>query len=168
MLFLVLKLPPDKANMQLSHIRWVCSKEWRVSWLGEWFSWGGFSRTISAIWSSWCKSPKVWSWSPLYPWDCPVTYSILFCCLFTIKDRLGNKACFYKRKIKVWVSCFWRCHGTSAPCMTHQTVSLYLWSFGSNARGESKALERHSVSSKSHSRVGNRDEVVAGRNGREK
>ena len=148
MCFLVLKLPPDKANMQLSHIRWVCSKEWRVSWLGELFSLGGFSQTISAIWSSWCKSPKVWSWFPLYPRDCPVTYSILFRCVLTIKDQLGTKVCFYKRKIKVWFSCFWWCLGTSAPCMTHRMVSLYHWSFITAARGEVLALEGRLVVSK--------------------
>ena len=46
-------------------------------------------------------------------------------------------------------------------------VSLYLCSSGSNARGESKALEGRRVSSNSPSRVRDGDEGVAGRNGGE-
>ena len=52
--------------------------------------------------------------------------------------------------------------GLSRP---HLTVSLYICSSGSNARGESRALEGRRVSSKK--RVQNRDEEVAGRNYRE-
>ena len=63
---------------------------------------------------------------------------------------------------------FLRCPWTSAPRTAHLTVSLYLCSFGSNARGESRALEGHSVSSKSPSKVLGRDKGVAGRNKREK
>ena len=47
------------------------------------------------------------------------------------------------------------------------TVSVYLCSSGSNAQGELRAREGRSVSSKSPSRVRDRDEEVAGRNGRE-
>ena len=57
---------------------------------------------------------------------------------------------------------------TSVPSAPHLTVSLYLYSSGINAWGESRALEGQRVSSKSPSRVRNRDEGVAGRNGREK
>ena len=57
--------------------------------------------------------------------------------------------------------------GTSAPSATHLMVSLYLCSSGSNVPGESRAKEGHRVSSKSPSRVRDRDEGVAGRNGRE-
>ena len=46
--------------------------------------------------------------------------------------------------------------------------SLYQCSFGRNARGKLRALERHSVSSKSPSRGQDGDERVAGRNVREK
>ena len=48
------------------------------------------------------------------------------------------------------------------------TVSLMLCSAGSNATGESRALEGCSVSSKSPTRVRVGDQGVAGRNGREK
>ena len=51
--------------------------------------------------------------------------------------------------------------------LAHMTVSLFLFSFGSNARGESRAREGRRVSSKSPSRVRDRDEGIAGRNGRE-
>ena len=47
------------------------------------------------------------------------------------------------------------------------TVSLNLCCSRSNTRGESWALEGHCVSSKSPSRVRDRDEGVGGRNGRE-
>ena len=53
-------------------------------------------------------------------------------------------------------------HGTPV------TVSLYLCSSGSNARGELRALEGRPNSSKSPSRVQDGGEGVAGRNGREK
>ena len=54
--------------------------------------------------------------------------------------------------------------GTFLPCVPHLTVSLYLCSSGSNARGESRAQEGRRVSSKSPSRVRDRDEGVAGMN----
>ena len=49
----------------------------------------------------------------------------------------------------------------------HLTVSLYLCSSRSNARGESRALEGRRVSSKSTSRVRDGDEGAAGMNERE-
>ena len=65
--------------------------------------------------------------------------------------------------------------GKNDHCITWSIVtrkkcytSLYLCSSGSDARGESRALEGRRVSSKSPSRVRDRDEGVAGRNGREK
>ena len=59
------------------------------------------------------------------------------------QSSMGVKKCvFNKRTIKVCVSCSWRCRGTSAPTAAHPTVSLYLCSSESNARGESRALER--------------------------
>ena len=80
----------------------------------------------------------------------------------------GKKCVFNKRTIKVCVS--WRLTVSldlCAPSATHLTVSLYLCSSVSNARGESRALEGRCVSSKSLSRVRDGDEGVAGRNGRE-
>ena len=71
-----------------------------------------------------------------------------------------HKCVFNKRTIKVCISCFWWCPGTYAPSMAHLTVSLFLCSSESNARGESRAK-------KSPSRVWDGDEGVAGRNGRE-
>ena len=53
------------------------------------------------------------------------------------------------------------------PGVAHLTVSLYLCSSGSNARGESRAQEGRRVSSKSPSRVRDGDEGVVRRNGRE-
>ena len=50
---------------------------------------------------------------------------------------------------KCMVSWFWRRPGTSAPCAAHLTVSLFLCSSESNARGDSRALEWRSVSWKS-------------------
>ena len=55
------------------------------------------------------------------------------------QSRIGVKKCvFNKHTIKVCVSCFWRCPGTSAPSATHLTLSLYLRCSGSNARGKSR------------------------------
>ena len=53
------------------------------------------------------------------------------------------------------------------PRLARHTVSLYLCSSGSNAQGESRALEGRHISSKSPSRVLDGDEEVAGRNERE-
>ena len=81
------------------------------------------------------------------------------------QSRIGVKKChFNKRTIMVCVSCCWRSPGTSVPSTTHLRVSLFLWSAGSNARGKSRALEGRRVSSKSPSRVQDRDEGVARRN----
>ena len=72
-----------------------------------------------------------------------------FCSVDFSKSKIGLKKCvFNKRTIKVCVSCCWRCPGTSAPSAAHLTVSLYLCSSGSNARGESRAREGRRVSSK--------------------
>ena len=85
------------------------------------------------------------------------------------KSRIDVKKCvFYRRTIKVCVSFCWRRPGTSAPCAAHLMVSLYLCSSGSNAQGESRAREARRVSSKSPSRVRDRDEGVAGTNKPEK
>ena len=78
-----------------------------------------------------------------------------------------NKCVHNKRTIKVCVSCFWRCPGTSMPSVAHLTVSLSLCRSGSNTWGESRALEGRSGSPKSPSRVRDNGEGVAGRNERE-
>ena len=57
------------------------------------------------------------------------------------QSRIGVKKCVFK----VCVSCFWRYPGTSAPSAAHLTVALYLCSSGSNARGESRALNGRAV-----------------------
>ena len=62
-----------------------------------------------------------------------VTYSIIFCLIFTIKDQ-GKKVCFYKHTIKVSVSCSWWCPRTSSSSAPHLTVSFYLCRSGSNTR----------------------------------
>ena len=96
-------------------------------------------------------------------WSLTQLYSVDFS-----KSRIGAKKCvFYKRTIKDCISCCWRCPETSAPIAAHLTVSMYLCSSGSNARGESRAREGRRVSSKSPSRVQDWDEGVAGRNYRE-
>ena len=93
-------------------------------------------------------------------WSLTQFYSVDFS-----QSRIGVKKCvFNKRTIKVCVSCSWRCPGTSAPSAAHLRVALYLCSSGSNARGESRALEGRRVSLKSPSRVREGDEGVAGRN----
>ena len=79
-----------------------------------------------------------------------------------------NKCNFNKRSIKTCVSFFWWCPGPSAPRATYSMVSYCLCSSTSNARGESRALKGRCVGSKSPSRVRDRHEEVAGRNGREK
>ena len=53
--------------------------------------------------------------------------------------------------------------GTSGPSATQLTVSLYLCSSGSNARGKLSALEGRRVSSKSPSKFRDRHKRVAGR-----
>ena len=61
-----------------------------------------------------------------------------------LQSRIGlSKWVFNKCTIKVCISC----PGTSAPNKAHLTVSLYLYSSGSNARGESRALEGRHISS---------------------
>ena len=96
-------------------------------------------------------------------WSLTQSYSV-----DSSQSRISVKKCvFSKRTIKVYISCFWQCPGTSAPSATHPLVTLYLCSSGSNAQGESRALERCRVRSKSPSRVQDGDEGVAGRNGRE-
>ena len=66
-------------------------------------------------------------------WSITQFYSVDFS-----QSRIGvNKSVFYKRTS---VSCFGQCPGTPL------TVSLYLCSSGSNARGESRALEGRRVS----------------------
>ena len=63
-------------------------------------------------------------------------------------QRNENKFVFNKRTIKACVSCCWQCPGTSLPRAAHLTVSLYLCSSGSKARGKSSAREGRRVSSK--------------------
>ena len=87
----------------------------------------------------------VWSLTQFYAVDLSRLRIVLEKCLFN------------KRTIKVFVSCCWRCPGTFAPSAPHLTVSLYLCSSGSNARGESRAREGRRVSSKSPSRVRDQD-----------
>ena len=63
------------------------------------------------------------------------------------KSKIDVKKCVLNKcTIKVCVSCWWRCPGTFTPSAAHLTLSLYLCRSGSNARGESRALEgrRHS------------------------
>ena len=71
-----------------------------------------------------------------------------------------NKWVFNNRK--VCVSCSGQCPMTPAPSAAHLTVFWYLCSSGSNARGESEALEGYCVSSKGPSRVRDRDKGAAG------
>ena len=84
------------------------------------------------------------------------------------QSRIGVTKCvFNKRTIKVCISYFWHCPGTSASIASHLTMSLFLCSSGSNAQGESRALEGRRVSSRGPSRVWDGDQGVAGRNIRE-
>ena len=90
---------------------------------------------------------------PRQVWSLTQLYSVDFS-----KSRMDvQKWVFYKRTIKVCISCSWWWSGTSAPSLVHLTESLFLCSSGSNARGEPRALEGHRVSSKSPSRVQDRD-----------
>ena len=68
------------------------------------------------------------------------------------KQRSAVKICAcFKHTIKICISCFRRCPGTSAPNETHLPVSIYPWSLRSNRGGKVGALEDHPVSSKSTS-----------------
>ena len=62
-----------------------------------------------------------------------VSISILSCRLFTIEDRC-EKVCYNKGTIKVCISCFGQCPGTSAPSAAHLTVSFILCSSSHEAR----------------------------------
>ena len=65
------------------------------------------------------------------------------------QSRIGVKKCvFNKRTIKICVSSCWRCLRTSTPSPALPTVTLHLYSSGSNPWGEVRALEGCSVSSK--------------------
>ena len=53
-------------------------------------------------------------------WSLTQFYSVDFS-----QSRIGvNKCVFWKRTIKVCITCCWRCPGTSAPSVAHLTVSL--------------------------------------------
>ena len=96
--------------------------------LGTVFRGGCRSILRCKIWS--CSrlqlSLQVWSLTQFYYVDCSLS-----------QWRIGKKKCvFYKHTIKVCVSCSLQCPGTSASCVAHLTVSLYLCSYGSNARVE--------------------------------
>ena len=52
-----------------------------------------------------------------------------------------NKCVLYKRAIKLCVRCSSRCPVTSPPSAAHLTVSLFLCSSKSNARGESRVRD---------------------------
>ena len=85
--------------------------------------------------------------------------------LLTFQDQgsFVKKCVFNKRTIKVYISCCWQRPWTTA--LTQHTcrcpLSMYLCSSGSNARGESRALEGCCVSSKSPSRVWDQDAEFA-------
>ena len=74
---------------------------------------------------------KVWLWKGYdgvathhQVWSLTQFYSVDFS-----QSRIGvNKCIFYKRTIKICVSCCCWCPGTSAPSAAHLTVSLYLCS----------------------------------------
>ena len=75
------------------------------------------------------KSQQVWSLTQFYSVD------------FS-QSRICIKKCvFNKPTIKVCVSSFLWCPGTSGPSATHLTVSLFLGSSRNNTRGKSKTLE---------------------------
>ena len=98
---------------------------------------------------------QVWSLTQFYSVD------------FSKSKIKVNKFVFNKRTIKVCVSCCWQCPGTSAPNAPHLMVSLFLCSSRSKERGQSRALEARRVSSKSPTKVRDRDKGVAVRNRRE-
>ena len=132
-------------------------------------SWVGVTQRWSLLQTGWPQFSWSQSQTPtsticlLQVWSLTQFYSVDFS-----KSMISVSKCvFNKRTIKVCVSCCWRCPGTSVPSTPHLTMSLYLCSSGSNARGKSRAWEGRRVSSKSPSRVRDGDEGVAGRNGRE-
>ena len=139
---------------------------WLLYWISD-LSWGYAHHTRHLLYH-----PNTWEESP--PVGLSFRYNVKFGKERGTKRAPGppnfwnnkNKCVFNKRTIKVCVSC-WRCQGTSAPSAAHLTVSLYLCSSRSNARGESRALQGHCDSSKNQSRVRDREEGVTGRNGRE-
>ena len=105
-----------------------------------------FSRAETSTWAWWMKRASFF-WGRMTSgtsarWTWPTGSSItpgLVTNTIT-QSRIDVKKCvFNKRTIKVCVSCCWLCPGTSAPSAAHLTVSLYLCSSGSNARGELRA-----------------------------
>ena len=130
---------------------------------------GGWGRVVVAA-AGWGSDVGLGTASPVLVagvvvvWSQSQFYSVDFS-----QSRIIVKKCvFNKRTIKVCVSWCWRCPGTSASSAAHVSVSLYLCSSGSNARGESRALEGRCVSSKSPSKVRDRDQGVAWRNERKR
>ena len=84
------------------------------------------------------KSIKSWVRNWCQKWPC-----ILFGAIYREKKQCQGSVylesmgfCFYKHNIKVYVSCFSWCPGTSVHSATHLTVSLYAWSSGSNTWGQ--------------------------------
>ena len=132
---------------RLSRRRWIGCQPWCL------LPWSKLSQKLPG-WHSAAAVAQVWSLTQFYSVELS-------------QSRICVKKCsFIKRTIKICASFCWRCHGTSAPSAAHLTVSLYLCSSRSNAQGELRPLEGHCVSWKSPSRVQDRDEGVAGRNGK--
>ena len=82
-----------------------------------------------------------------------VTISIIMFWWFSLSRKVSKSAFATKSTIKVYVSCFWLCPGSS-PSTAHLMMTLFFCSSGSNARGKSRAIEGRCVSSKSPLRVG--------------
>ena len=159
-------------NLKLSYLPDCANCCWRSCWLFFRVKVTKRSPMISDTSRGW---PRPWfrracALSPVEPytgsfsslvacWSQPglVTNSFLFCWRFTIKALCKKSAFSTNAQSRFCASCYWCCPGTSAPGVVHQTVSLYLCSSASNARGESRAREGRRVSSKSPSRVWDRD-----------
>ena len=94
------------------------------------------------------RNKVLWVWTRGRVWRCPggvkshwsltQFYSVDF-----LQLKISVKKCvFIKHKIKVFVSCSWRCPGTFALSAAHLAASLsFLCSYGCNALGKSRALE---------------------------
>ena len=98
---------------------------------------------------------------------CLATNSILFCWLSTIKERCKNVRLQQNAQSRFVRVAFDSVLGPPRLAQHHLTESLFLCSSRNNAPCESRALEGCHVSSKSPSRVWDRDEGVAGRNYKE-
>ena len=105
------------------------------SWPCWWSCWPIPAGSATSAATQWWPRPAACSTpGAVQVWSRTHSYSVDFS-----KSRIGvKKSVFNKHKIKVCVSCFWRCRVFNAAA-AHVTVSLYSCSSEINTRGELRA-----------------------------